>query len=376
MNQAFDMRLDIKPAAPRPNKPAPNKADKSASDSDFHKTLENATASKQPQQDEQVQGGVSSDMQQKPVENPQTQTEDGVMQQDTVDLQNVAAMMAAAMMPAIVMPEQMEQAGTEQAPQMVITDVEGLVPVMTAETVVPQQQEITQPAAAPVMQQMEQAAQQQQPQSQPMQQQTEAEQQITVTVERQPENAPKIAEPQAAAMQEGQDKNTAVVTEAGAAVQTERPLFERVEATPIQVAEPVRADEPAFPTQLAQRIDKAAAQGVNTIEVQLTPYELGKITIRLTVTEEGMQISMHSANSKTVGLLAEHAANIGAIVEHNHSGSVSVSVEQEQQPDQYTQQEHHGNGQQQEQQQQEHRHAPPQNDDFIQQLRLGLAGLI
>lgn len=374
MNQAFDMRLDIKPAAPRPNKPAPNKPDKSASDSDFHKTLENATASKQPQQDEQVQGGVSSDMQQKPVENPQAQTEDGVMQEDTIDLQNVAAMMAAAMMPAIVMPEQMEQTGTEQAPQMVITDVEGLAPVMPAETVMPQQ-EITQAAAAPVMQQVEQSVQQQQPQSQPIQQ-TEAEPQMKVTVEQQPENAPKIGQPQAAAVQEGQDKNTAVVTEAGAAVQTERPLFERVEATPIQVAEPVRADEPAFPAQLAQRIDKAAAQGVNTIEVQLTPYELGKITIRLTVTEEGMQISMHSANSKTVGLLAEHAANIGAIVEHNHSGSVSVSVEQEQQqPDQYTQQEHHGNGQQQ-QQQQEHHHAPPQNDDFIQQLRLGLAGLV
>ena len=84
MNQAFDMRLDIKPAAPRPNKPAPNKADQSASDSDFHKTLENATASKQPQQNEPVQGEVSG--MQKPAAKPEAQTEGGVMQEDTVDL--------------------------------------------------------------------------------------------------------------------------------------------------------------------------------------------------------------------------------------------------------------------------------------------------
>lgn len=369
MNQAFDMRLDIKPAAPRPNKPAVNKADKPASDSDFHKTLENATSSKQPQ-DNQIQGEASG--MQKPVEKPEVQTENGITQEDTVDLQNAAAMMAAAMMPAIVMPEQTVEPEVEQAPQMmVIADTEGVAPVLVTETV---QQPAAETTAQPVMQQMEKIPEQQ---SQPMQQVPAAvEQQTTVAVEQKPaEAAPKIAEQQTAVMQEGQDKNTAVVTEAGAAIQTERPLFEQVQATPIQVAEPVRAEEPAFPAQLAQRIDQAAVQGVDTIEVQLTPHELGKITIRLTVTEEGMQISMHSANSKTVGLLAEHAANIGAIVEQNHSGVVSVSVEQEQQQDQYAQQEHQGNGQQQ-QQQQGHRHAPPQNDDFIQQLRLGLAGLV
>ena len=363
MNQAFDMRLDIKPAAPRPNKPAANKADKPASDSDFHKTLENATSSKQPQQDK-VQDGASN------MQKPDTQTEDGIMQEDTIDLQNAAAMMAAAMMPAIVMPEQTEEPVVVEVPQFVIADTEGLAPVMVKDTA--QQQPVVETTSS-VMQQMEQVPEQQ---SQPMQQVHTAEQKTAVAVEQQADAAPKIVEPQGTAMQEGQDKNTAVVTEAGAAVQPERPLFEQVETTPIQVAEPVRAEEPEFPAQLAQRIDKAAAQGANTIEVQLTPHELGKITIRLTVTEEGMQISMHSANSKTVGLLAEHAANIGAIVEQNHSGVVSVSVEQEQQqPDQYAQQEHQGNGQQQ-QQQQEHRHAPPQNDDFIQQLRLGLAGLV
>lgn len=370
MDQAFDMRLDIKTTAPRPNKPAVNKAEKPANDSDFHKTLENAASLKQPQ-DNKVQGEVSS--MQKPVQKPEAQTEDGIMQEDTIDLQNAAAMMAAAMMPAIVVPEQVEQPVAEETPQMVIANTEVLTPVTVAETV---QQPVMETTSSVMPQQTEQIPDQQQ--SQPTQQIHTAEQQTTVTVEQQTNAAQKAVEPQGTTMQEGQDKNTAVVTEASVAVQPERPLFEHVEATPIQVAEPVRANEPEFPAQLAQRIDKAALQGANTIEVQLTPHELGKITIRLTVTEEGMQISMHSANSKTVGLLAEHAANIGAIVEQNHSGVVSVSVEQEQQnaqhQDQYAQQERQGNGQQQ-QQQQEHRQAPPQNDDFIQQLRLGLAGL-
>ncbi len=363
MNQASDMRLDIKPATPRPNKPAANKADKPASDSDFHKTLENAASSKQPQN--KVEGGAS-DMQKPGLSKPEAQTDNGIMQEDTIDLQNAAAIMAAAMMPVIVMPEQTMQPA-EEVPQMVIADTAPVTLVSAEETV-------QQPVMQTTPSVMEQTPEQQ---IQPVEVHTATEQ-PTVTVEPQAADAAqKVAEPRVTTMQEAQDKNTTVVTEAGAAVQPERPLFEKVEATPIKVAEPVRADEPDFPMQLAKQIDTAAVKGDNTIEVQLTPYELGKITIRLTVTAEGTQISMHSANSKTVRLLAEHAANIGAIVEQNQPGVVSVSVEQEQQnaqqQNQYTQQEHQGNGQRQ--QQQGHRHEKAQADDFIQQLRLGLAGL-
>lgn len=377
MNQTFDMRLDIKTAAPRTNKPAVKKADKPASDSDFHKTLENATAPKQQPKENSVQKEQPS-AQKSAVSKPEAQTEKGVMQEDTVDLQNVAAMMAATVMPTIVMPEQTTEPVMEEAVQSVFAaGTEELTPA--AQTVVQdtmQRQPKDQKTAAPVLQQKQQAVQTTEQQGQSMQQVRSAtEQQTSVTdVKQQGDFTSKLAESQGNAMQKGQDTNTAVVTEVGAAIQPEKPLFENVEATPIQVAEPVHTEEPDFPMQLAQRIDQASAQGVDTIEVQLTPHELGKITIRLTATEEGIQISMHSANSKTVGLLTEHAANIGAMVEQNHSGVVTVSVEHEQQQNQYAQQEHQGGGQQQ-QQQQQHRHAPPQNDDFIQQLRLGLAGL-
>lgn len=358
MNQTFDMRLDIKPPAQRPNKPAVNKAETSASDSSFQKTLKDATSSKQPVN--KVEAG-------KPVGGKTEGRLDADMipQEDTVDLQNAAAMMAATMMPVIVMPEQMQvQPEPEtQVSQVLTVDVSAVTSDMT------QQGTVQQPVE---LQQMEQAAPEQQ--IKPIEVHTMEQQ--AVTAEPQANAAQKITEPQTAVVEDGQDKTPAVVTEAGAAAQPARPLFEQVEATPIKVAEPVQADTPEFPVQLAKQINTAAVEGANTIEVQLTPYELGKITIRLTMTEDGMQISMHSANSKTVRLLAEHAANIGALVEQNQSGTVSVSVEHEQpnaQQNQYAQQERQGNGQQQ--QQQGNRHAQAQNDDFIQQLRLGLAGL-
>ena len=365
MNQTFDMSLNIKPVAPQPKKPAANKSEKPANDSEFHKTMKDVASSKQPQN--QVESGKTDSSKLEP------QFEESMVpQEDTVDLQNVAAMMAATMMPMIVMPEQVEV-------QQPVSVAEAPIQMVVAETPVLTPVEIQQPTvqAMPAQQQQQQVQPQvEEQQIQPAEVQIQTQSQSAQTVDQQ-QIGEKSAQPQVSKVQEGQDKNAAVVTDAGAAAHSARPLFERVEATPIQVAEPVRADQPEFPVQIADKISKAVNQGANTIEVQLTPYELGKITIRLTMTEEGTQISMHSANAKTIRLLTEHAANIGAVVEHNQPGTVSVTVEQDQpnaqQQQQYAQQEHQGNGQQQ--QQQGNRHAPAQNDDFVQQLRLGLASL-
>lgn len=360
MNQAFNLQIDVKPAMTQPKRPAPAKTDKPVADSDFRKELENATTSKQPANKAE---DVKSEMQKPEMQNPPTESGNGsVQQEDTIDLQNVAAMMAATLMPTIVVPEEAVQVVPEETVQIVINPA--LTPAITEQQTQPQDGN----QMLSMMQQVEEVPMEQQ--VKPVEVQAE---QQTVTVEQQAKPEHKTTFQQVATVKQGQEDNTAVVTEASAAAQVERPLFEKVEATPIQVAQqPVRADQPEFPQHLAARIDSAAMQGQNTIEVQLEPYELGKITIRLTVTDEGTHLSMQSANTKTLRLLADHAANIGAIIEHNQQGPVSVSVEQEQ--SQYTQQEHHGNGQQQQQQQQRHQDHP-QNDDFIQQLRLGLAGL-
>ncbi len=354
-NQAFNMHLEMKPAMTQPKKPISSKADNAAKDSDFRKELKNATTPKRP--------GNKAQSTKPRMQKPSVPSENGAAQQeDTVDLQNVAAMMAATMMPTILIPEE-NVIMSEETAQMVIDSA--LTPIVTEQQTQPQGEVQT----GSLMQQTEEVPVEEQ--VKPIE--VHADKQQTATVEQEVKPEHKTVLHQANTANQGQEERTAVVTEASAAVHVERPLFDKVEATPIQVAQPVHADQPEFPVHLASRIDSAAMQGQNTIEVQLEPYELGKITIRLTVTEKGTQISMHSANNKTVRLLAEHAANIGAIVEQNQQGPVSVSVEQEQ--SQYAQQERHGNGQQQQQQQQERRQDHPQNDDFIQQLRLGLAGL-
>lgn len=374
---SFDMRLDIKPVSTKPATSTTNKSESSTAQSDFKKTLEN-TAQSSEQASSKPETGTS--VQEKPAVSQDAGAETPATE-DIGNMNDAAAMLAAMMLPIVVVADEqqpvaatamVEQIGdvtaqtaavanglTKQATEAVgqqmqptqTKQVDVNATVQTTETA-----EVTQPVQTASAQQ---TSGQQDAQQNLTDQSSHTEQ--TTVINSQQSTATKEEVPQA------------VVTEASAQVQTARPLFDQVESVPVQVGQPVQADSPEMPMQLGERIEQAVQQGQNTIEVQLTPQELGKITIRLSVGEEGTLVSLHSANAKTVSLLSEHAANIGAIVEQNHPGNVSVRVEQENAnaQQQYTQQEHSNQNGGQQQQQQRHQ-APPHSDDFVQQFRLGL----
>lgn len=158
----------------------------------------------------------------------------------------------------------------------------------------------------------------------------------------------------------------------------ETPLFRKVEAAPVKVAEPVNTQQPDMEAQIADRLMKAVNAGDQTVTIQLTPENLGTITAQITRTAEGaLQILLQASNSEAANLLNSHASNLAAVLQSNGQ-TVTVEVQHaeestdaQEQGDPGTNPDEKGGNQQQEQKKEE-----AISDDFLQQMRLGLTSLM
>lgn len=182
------------------------------------------------------------------------------------------------------------------------------------------------------------------------------------------------------ARQESQDSGMAqgdrkedVKVEYGAE-QAEKPLFHDVKATPIKVGEAPVVDTQAqdMDADLAKELGQALEAGAQRIEIQLTPENLGTITVEMTRTQDGaLEVVFHTTTEKAANLLNQHSANLGALLQNNNQqGTVQVTVQRQEEAQQNQQ---HQNQQHQNQNapQQDH-HRRSDSEDFLQQLRLGL----
>ena len=162
----------------------------------------------------------------------------------------------------------------------------------------------------------------------------------------------------------------------------QQPVFREVEGTPIKVGETYEMDttSPEMDTELTKMIDDAAAQGLQKLEIQLTPQHLGKIVVELTQNTDGaLQVIIHTANAKSTGLLSQHLDSLNTALQNLGHNQVHVEVERSQdssspQQHPFQQADPDGRGQRQEQEQQ-HKQSQSDSDDFLQQLRLGLFSL-
>lgn len=159
------------------------------------------------------------------------------------------------------------------------------------------------------------------------------------------------------------------------------PLFERVDAPVIKVAEatkPVPLEAEDGMTQLGNEIDTILVNDVsaNRIEVTLTPENLGKLTVEITRGEDGtLNIVLHPTTEKAANLLERGADGLRQVLAANAERAVQIQVrgsEGSQQqflnPDGQNEQ----NRGQQQQQRNGRRHEQQNAQDFLQQLRLGL----
>ncbi len=162
---------------------------------------------------------------------------------------------------------------------------------------------------------------------------------------------------------------------------TSVPLFENDRATPVKVAEPVRETvnieaEDAI-EQLADKLGASIETDYNKVEITLSPASLGKLTVEITRTENGViSIVMHTTNAKTAALLERGTSNLQNIIAANTGTDVKVEVQKSDGTEnRYLNPNDQQDSGRQGQQEQPKKRKQSDTMDFMQKLRLGLVGL-
>ena len=157
----------------------------------------------------------------------------------------------------------------------------------------------------------------------------------------------------------------------------EVPVFQEVREIPMKVGEaPVAEETLETPVedQIGPRLAEALKSGDTRVEIQLAPESLGKVTVEVSLREDGtLHVALHAENSQTRGLLERSADNLMAMLGRDARQEVQVEVPRQQE----SQQQNFYDGQQGREhqgreQQQEHRQERQGGEDFLHQLRLGL----
>ncbi len=171
----------------------------------------------------------------------------------------------------------------------------------------------------------------------------------------------------------GQEADTQDAPEEG---MPEAPVFQDVREIPVKVGEaPAAAETREIPVedQITPKLTEALRAGDTRVEIQLAPENLGKVTVEVTLHEDGaLHVVLHAENSQTRGLLERSADNLMAMLGREARQEVQVEVPRQQE----SQQQNFYDGQQghehQSRQQQQHRQERQGGEDFLHQLRLGL----
>lgn len=159
-------------------------------------------------------------------------------------------------------------------------------------------------------------------------------------------------------------------------METEAPVFEDVKAVPVKVGEAPKAAETQEPVekQIGPKLAEALQNGETRVEIQLTPENLGKVTVEMTWSRDGgLVVQLHAENRETQNLLSKNTAGLEQLLGREAQQEVRVEVprqEESQRQDLYEQQQ-----EQHRQRQQEQRRKQASGEDFLQQLRLGLIPL-
>lgn len=168
----------------------------------------------------------------------------------------------------------------------------------------------------------------------------------------------------------------------GAAAQVQAPLFPHADAVPIPVglsdSQPVDLPSADAAEQLSSRLTQTLSQGASKLEVHLSPQNLGDLSVEIIRTDDGsLSVILKPTTEEAMKLLERHSPNLQNMLAANTQSPVRVEVQQgSQQAD--IQQFLNPDGSGNQSRQQHHQQQPNrQNDsqDFLQQLRLGLATL-
>lgn len=336
----------------------------------FQKLLEQkADASQTPRQEkpENPQEPQNAQEAQKPQETEEAQPVQGELESGR-ELEDRMALAAMAMLQNPVVP--VEQAMTPEAQTEAV--VEEAAP-LAAETVLtaPAPETETRTLEAPVDGGETQVADQ--PLREELPQTIQAPEASRKTEDRSVEVKVETGDAGAQAAESVEGEETVELQ--GGVVET--PVFEDVKAVPVKVGEAPKAAETEQPVekQIAPKLSEALQNGETRVELQLTPENLGKVTVEMTWSKDGtLVVQMHAENRSTQDLLSRSTTELAQLLGRENQQEVRVEVprqEESQRQDLYEQQQEHH----QRRQQEERRKRQSGGEDFLQQLRLGLIPL-
>ena len=164
------------------------------------------------------------------------------------------------------------------------------------------------------------------------------------------------------------------------AQQAPRQIFQDVEAAPVKVGETYDAQqtqEPDVAKQIDAQLAQALQKGESVVRIQLTPANLGEVTVEISQSAQGvLKVALTASSADTRELLQRHAGELQGMLNDRTQQSVEVSVQRQQESQQNQNQQHSYDGHNghaqdgQERRRQQREHTSP--EDFMQQLRLGL----
>ena len=159
--------------------------------------------------------------------------------------------------------------------------------------------------------------------------------------------------------------------------QAPQPLFHDVKAAPVKVGELEHApetDEANVVRQVDNGVAQALEKGESMVRIQLSPENLGSLTVEITRSAEGIiRVALSAHSGETRGLLERHAGELQGLLSSRTQQSVEVNVQRQQESQQNQNHNYDGhNGHAQDGEQRQRRQKQDDSVDFIQQLRLGL----
>ena len=309
--------------------------------------------------------------QSKPTQNDKVQQTEQTPQENVAEVSDDVRQALTAMLfqPYVVQDVAMQQPAQENVDNMVDAVVTQTVQTaVAAETTVPVLQQETAQPTVQVPQQM--AAEQAQPTSEVVVPQEGVQQQGLQDAASHTEQQPTAdtAAGQKLVEANQQDDQPVVMT------QQEQPLFRDVETVPVKVGEAtptVDVNAPDMEKQLADTIKANLSTVGDKVRIQLQPENLGHITIELAQHGSKLGLVIYADSAKTTSLLAQHAGNLGALLEDRTGQTVHIQVQQ-QEPEQPQYDGHNQQNRQQQEQQSHPQQSKAEQDSFLGQLRLGL----
>jgi len=302
-------------------------------------------------------------------EKPQAQEEEEVPEDAKALLAAMMLQPQAAQTEEAAAPVQEEvlvEAAAVQAPEAAQAAVQGEVPVETAPEQTAQTVRQAPEAAAQPVQTAEAATEQYVPADTPVQ----AAEQAAQGAQQETEAPAQAVRPE----QSGETEEEEPV---------ETPVFEpELEAVPVKVAErvlnpekPVPLESEEAPQAMAELLTQSVEQGETISVIQLTPENLGQVTMTVTRDAEGVvHMVLEALNPKTTALLEKHTANIENIAAESLHQEVRVEIKSEQNQPFPENWQDDGKGGRQQQSQSRQKDDEEPAEDFMHRLRLGLTG--